>query len=154
VRVPDVVFGLCFSVGGLALGAASLQMPGMGGQWVGPGLLPTIVAAGFAVFGLALIASGAREVRHLQVPAFGAVRDQVRSMPPLVPVVLGGLCVYIAVVDVLGFIVTTVLFVTAVVWAGSRAPWRSLAFAVVVTLAISVLFTRLLRVPLPPGVLG
>jgi putative tricarboxylic transport membrane protein len=68
--------------------------------------------------------------------------------------IVGGLLLYILVSDRLGFILTSLLLLAGwlLLFRGGR-PLSSLVIAVAVTLAVDYLFSDLLLVPLPLGVL-
>ena len=124
--------------------------PAMPGQKFGPAWFPGLVAAGLGLCGVGLIVSGMRERRAwLQFP------DWVRRSRPSIAVaaVLGGLLFYVLAADALGFYITALLIV--VIWMRLLgAPWRiALPAAAIATVVIHLSFYKLLRIPLPWGVL-
>ena len=122
----------------------------MPGQKFGPAWFPGLIAAGLGICGLFLVVSGVRShARWLTVPAW------VRRPRPLAGVasVVIGLLAYVLVADRLGFHITGIALL--VVWirvlGGS---WRvALPVAVLATVAIHLSFYKLLRIPLPWGLL-
>lgn len=150
MKIPDLVIGLAFVVGGIALGLASYGMPSLGGQMVGPGLLPTIVAAGFVLFGGGLALQGWRSAR-VALPPRSALSWQAVRVPA---VVIGGLVLYIAALEPVGFLVATMVYVTAVILACGGRLASGVIFAAAITLGIDWVFLNLMGVPLPAGILG
>lgn len=157
MRLPDRVTGL-FLVG---LGAASAyggwQLPPVPGQPVGPNVFPLVIGTGLALCGLA-IAFGighSFEEEEETVPYDGgkapAPRGQLYGLRALLPPAL--LLFYVLVADRLGFIITAALIVYATSTAlGAR--WKlSLPLAVLAPIVIHLIFSKLLRVPLPIGLL-
>src|SRR4051812_14179589 len=128
----------------------------MPGQRVGPALFPGLVAAGLAICALGLIASGllARRRSGAQAPwlAKEPWMRSPRHIAALV-VVLGVNVFYILCVDALGFVLTGLIYLSAV-FAAFRVPPRwILPLALVITLVIHYSFYKLLKVPLPWGLL-
>jgi putative tricarboxylic transport membrane protein len=157
MRLPDRVTGL-FLVG---LGAASAyggwQLPPVPGQPVGPNVFPLVIGTGLALCGLA-IAFGighSFEEEEETVPYDGgeapAPRGQLYGLRALLPPAL--LLFYVLVADRLGFIITAALIVYATSTAlGAR--WKlSLPLAALAPIVIHLIFSKLLRVPLPIGLL-
>ena len=125
----------------------------MPGQKFGPAWFPGLIAAGLLLCGALLVVQGlrrtAREQPWIALPAW------VRKPRPLASVaaVLGGLLFYVLAADRLGFHLTGILLLT--IWARLLgATWRmSAAVAVIATFAIHLSFYKLLRIPLPWGIL-
>lgn len=122
----------------------------MPGQKFGPALFPGLVAAGLVVCGMVLIAQGLRRSAPLIT-----LPEWVRHPRPRAGVlsVLLGLLAYIALADTLGFhLVGMPLLIVWMRVLGAR--WSSaLPIGVIGTLVIHLAFYKLLRVPLPWGVL-
>ena len=137
-----------------ALAAAILWhvqgFPEMPGQRFGPAWFPGLVASGLAVCGVLLIAAGVRERS-----AWVAVPGWVRRHRPVLGVasVVAGLLFYILAADKLGFHLSGALLLA--LWMRILgASWRlALPLAVIATIAIHFAFYKLLRVPLPWGLL-
>jgi putative tricarboxylic transport membrane protein len=68
-------------------------------------------------------------------------------------VLVGVNLLYVFAVDRLGFIVTGVIYLAALMWVLRVRLSRALPIAVVMTLLIHYAFYKLLKVPLPWGVL-
>lgn len=130
--------------------------PQIPGQNVGPALFPGAIAVGFGVCGLLLIVRG---VRAWLARAEGS---QWLWLPPWLQsgrhlaafaVLIGVNVFYLLVVDRLGFILTGFLYLLAFMWVLQVRLVRAIPIALIMTLAIHYAFYKMLRVPLPWGVL-
>ena len=122
----------------------------MPGQKFGPAWFPGLIAIGLAVCGVMLVFSGWRSGAHwLQFPEW-VQRPRSRAA---VLAALGALVFYILAADTLGFHLTAIAIVA--LWVRILgASWR--LTILVVALAPNVIhlaFYKLLRVPLPWGLL-
>jgi putative tricarboxylic transport membrane protein len=122
----------------------------MPGQKFGPAWFPGLIAVGLALCGALLIASGAR-----QSAPWVAAPEWIRSPRARagVAALLGGLVFYVLAADALGFHITGLLLLA--LWMRLLgASWRvTLPVAIIGTLVIHLSFYKLLRVPLPWGLL-
>jgi putative tricarboxylic transport membrane protein len=125
--------------------------PAMPGQKFGPAWFPGLIAAGLGICGFFLIVSGAR--RHSG--PWIAWPDWIQRRRPALGVasVVIGLLFYILAADKLGFHLTGVVLLAA--WMRILgASWRVAGIvAVLATVAIHLSFYKLLRIPLPWGLL-
>lgn len=152
MKLNDAIFGALLVALGLAVLLAVQAYPKIPGQPVGPALFPGLIAVGLCVCGLLLVVKGLRAGRG---QAWVEFEDWVRSPRHLgaLAVLLGGVVFYIAVSTSLGFLPTAFIMLAALfVVLGVRLP-RALVLAVVATLVVHYAFYKLLRVPLPWGVL-
>jgi putative tricarboxylic transport membrane protein len=122
----------------------------MPGQKFGPAWFPGLIAIGLAICGALLVRAGLRE----RAPAFAVPEWMQRSRARrAVATVLVGLVAYILLADALGFHITGVL-ILALWMRALGASWRvTLAVSILSTVAIHLAFYKVLRVPLPWGVL-
>ena len=152
MKFNDAVFGAILVVLGLAVVVHVQAFPRIPGQQVGPALFPGLVAAGLAACGIILIVYG---LRHRSAQPWFVAEAWTRSTRPVVAflAVAGAIVFYIALADVLGFLIVgpVILFVLFLLF-GVRPP-RAALVAVVATVVIWYAFYKLLRVPLPWGVL-
>ena len=133
-----------------AIGIYVSGFPGMSGQRYGAALFPGMIAAGLAVCGALLLARGLRE----KAPAFEfAPWTRVAPLAANFALVCGALLFYIFAADPLGFMVTGFLLLLALFLKLGVRPLNALVVAPVAVLVIHLLFYKLLRVPLPWGVL-
>ena len=157
MRLPDRVTGL-FLVG---LGAASAyggwRLPPVPGQPVGPNVFPLVIGTGLALCGLAIafgIGHSFEEEEEI-IPFEGGKaptpQGKLYGLRALLPPAL--LLFYVVAADRLGFILTAglIVFVTSTAL-GARLK-LSLPLAILAPVAIHLIFSKLLRVPLPIGLL-
>lgn len=122
----------------------------MPGQKFGPAWFPGLVAAGLGICGVLLVVSGARRrAAWIEWPAWIQSRNARNGIAAL----LAGLVAYILLADRLGFHLTGVVLLA--LWVRVLgASWRTAALvAVAGTVAIHLAFYKLLRIPLPWGLL-
>ncbi len=152
MKLNDAIFGLAL----LALGVAVLfgiqGYPKIPGQPVGPALFPGIIATGLCIGGALLVLRG---VRTRAGEPWLAWEDWVRSPRHIAAlgVLLGSVVFYIVASQWLGFLLTSTAILIALFWVLNVPRSQVLPIAVLATLAIHFAFYKLLRVPLPWGVL-
>jgi putative tricarboxylic transport membrane protein len=156
MKLDDALWGALLALLGGAILWHVQGFPRIPGQNVGPALFPGIVATALVVCGALLIASGLRarhrargHARWVETPEWLRSRPQALAFAVLVGVSV----FYLLVVDRLGFVVTAFVCLAALMWALRVRVAVALAVALVMTLAIHWAFYKLLRVPLPWGVL-
>jgi putative tricarboxylic transport membrane protein len=160
--LSDRVTGLFLvALGGLAAYGGSRLSP-VPGQQVGPNVFPMVVGGGLILCG-ALIALGVgkhfQEEAEADLAAHSAAEPDARrgnawwrGLLALVPP--GLLLFYVLAVDRLGFLATAAVIVfTTAVALGARLR-LAIPIAVVAPLAVHLIFSKLLRVPLPPGLIA
>src|SRR5689334_22290254 len=156
MRLPDRVTGL-FLVGlGAAAAYGGWRLPPVPGQPVGPNVFPLLIGSGLALCGLAIafgIGHSFEEAEEI-IPVEGEKpppQSKLYGLRALLPPAL--LLFYVAVAERVGFIITAaiIVFVTA---SAIGARWRlALPLAVLAPIAVHLIFSKLLRVPLPIGLL-
>lgn len=162
MKTGDAVIGAIVLAAGVAIVAGAASLPPMIGQIVGPGLFPTVIGASMVALSLPLLARGLRAPRTAPgtepgpdaigtPPDAAAVPGRDRNSRWAVPVILGGLALYLPLLDIVGFRVLTVLYVVAVIRAAGGSLPGAMLFGTAITLAVDYGFTRGLGVPLPPG---
>jgi putative tricarboxylic transport membrane protein len=122
----------------------------MPGQRFGPAWFPGLIAGGLGICGLLLVYAGVRQ----GAPWLAAPDWMFRRRPALgVAAVVGGLGFYILAADGLGFHITGIALLG--LWTRVLgATWRTAAVvAVLATVAIHLAFYKVLRIPLPWGLL-
>jgi putative tricarboxylic transport membrane protein len=150
VRRIDRAIGVALALLAAVVLWTSRSFPAVPGQKVGAGFLPAIVGAGLLVCGIGLVLRSAR--------SSGAAGDgggSGEATGPVGPalVVLGGVLGYILLADRLGFLIVAPL-VLMTAFRALGISWRaSVPWALAGTLVVHVAFYKLLRVPLPWGVL-
>jgi putative tricarboxylic transport membrane protein len=159
--VVVVLAGVVLLVATLMIAEPVRESPGMG-----PRVLPGIVSAGLIVSGLLLVLTAARRHDHGLEEALLGVDDETHLMElmdpdePPVPwrgllVVLASLVVYALIFIPVGFLLSTTLFLGGITTYADPRRWlRNWVFAAALAISVYLLFTRVLAVVLPAGVLG
>ncbi len=151
MRINDLVFGVVLILAEIAILVDTSFFPSMPGQDFGPALFPNLIGVGFALCGIALIISGARDsITHGLIE----VGEWARSGGHILDVglVIGGLILLIAVWDFLGFLIAGTIFTAGLIARFRGGKWvSSIAIAVIACFIVDISFRRLLLVPLPLG---
>ena len=152
MKINDAIFGAVFVLLGLVVIVHVRSFPMIPGQQVGPALFPGLIAAGFVGCGFLLIVSG---IRKRATEPWYETAEWMRSGRHFVAffAIVGGVAAYVWLANAIGFLIVApillwIWFVTLRV-----RPWPAMVVAVFATLAIWYAFYKLLRVPLPWGVL-
>jgi len=153
MKISDAIFGLLLLALGIAVLAVVQSYPKIPGQQVGPALFPGLIACGLCVGGAGLLWRGWRERGTAPWVAAGPWVRSPRHVLALV-VVLAGVWFYMFAAERLGFLVCATVLLTALMWSLRVPPLRALIIAVISALVIHFAFYKLLRVPLPWGVLN
>jgi len=150
MKLNDAVFGGLFLVLAIAVLVNARSFPTIPGQQIGPGAFPTVLASILAVCAVILIVRGLRSSQRWVQPGLWMRSPQhiLRFVA-----VLGALLFYIAAASFLGFIPTAVILMLGLLLVfGVRWPIAA-ATALASTLVIHAIFYKLLKVPLPWGLL-
>ena len=155
MKLNDTVWGAVLLVCAGALFVHVQGFPAIPGQRVGPSALPGALAVGLGVCGAILLlrslraAARGQRVAWVELPGWFGSRPQVIGFVVLVAVNL----LYLVGVERLGFIVTGTVYLAALMAVLRVRPLRALALGLVMTLLIHYAFYKLLKVPLPWGLL-
>jgi putative tricarboxylic transport membrane protein len=156
MKLNDAVWGALLIFFSVAILVHVQGFPTIPGQKVGPALFPGLLAIGLAVCAVMLIvkgvasrAQGGERARWVELDGWTRSRRHVRAFVAVVGVNV----FYILLVDLLGFILTGTVYLTLLFIAFGVRKRAVVPLALVVTLAIHYAFYKLLKVPLPWGVL-
>jgi putative tricarboxylic transport membrane protein len=165
MQISDRVTGLFLvALGGLAAYGGS-RLPPVPGQQMGPEIFPMVVGGGLILCG-GLIAAGvgrryedeaeadlARISAETEADGMPAAAHHSRwwELRVLIPPAL--LLFYYFVVDRLGFLPTAAVVVFTASLALGAKPRLAVPLAIVAPLFVNLIFLKLLRVPLPSGML-
>lgn len=152
MKLNDAVFGVLLLLLGVSVLWVVQGFPKIPGQQVGPGLFPGLIAAGLSSGGAVLLLRGWRS-RHSS--PWLAMRDWVQSPRRLLAfgLLIASVVFYIACSQALGFLPCSVLILSTLFYVLKVTLGRALLTAALVSLLIHVVFYKLLRVPLPWGIL-
>ncbi len=146
----DRWLGLALMVLAGALLWSGSAFPDVPGQKVGAGFLPMLIGAGMLACGLALVARSTRAAPYASEPA--SKPTGVEHVGSSIAVV-AAIVFYIALADRLGFLIVAPLCLFAVFKAMRVSTLPAVLWAIGGTLLVHVAFYKLLRVPLPWGLL-
>jgi putative tricarboxylic transport membrane protein len=156
MKINDAIWGALLLLLSVAILIHIQSFPNIPGQEVGPSLFPGFVAVALGTCALILILTGiAARRRDSEQAPWVASEPWMRSPRHILALslVIGVNVFYILLVDRLGFIPTGVIYLTALFAVfGVTTRWI-LPLALVVTLVIHYSFYKLLKVPLPWGLL-
>jgi len=153
MKISDTVVGAGFVGAGAAIFAATLGFPRLDGGAPGPALFPRVLAVLMIGFGACL--------------AFPAALRRRTNGPDATPIpagphpggVINALLVFAAIIvfmlasPVLGFLLTTAAILLGLMWWLGTPLLRAAAAAAGLALFVYVIFGKVLRVPLPLGLL-
>ena len=149
MRRTDAFVGLGLAVLAWAVLWSARAFPNVPGQKLGAAFLPMLVGAGLLLCGIALIARSLRGRAYADDAAAEAGREHFGSSL----VVIGAVLAYIFLSERLGFLIVAPLCLMAGFLA-FRIGWqRALLWALGGTWLVHFSFYKLLRVPLPWGVI-
>ncbi|GAA4345567.1 tripartite tricarboxylate transporter TctB family protein [Variovorax defluvii] len=150
MRIHDSLIGAVLLALSLAVLFHIQGFPPAPGQNFGPALFPGLAAGGLALCSLALVWQGLRG-RQPWLALDAGLRSP-RRLAAFAIVILS-MVFYILLSERLGFLLCSLAILVLLQWAcGVRLP-VALAVGTVVTLLIHTCFYKLLKVPLPWGVL-
>lgn len=152
MKINDVLSGLLIGAFGAVIYVYSRSFPPMPGQNVGPNMFPQLIAAGLMICATILVFRGIKTLgaeAWITLPHWlGQRRIALGFM--LIPIVL---VFYVTMSERLGFIPTAVILLMALFLVFEVRLRTALIVAIVGSLLIHTLFYKLLKVPLPWGIL-
>ncbi len=152
MKFNDVFSGMVLMALSLLILLTVKDYPDIPGQNIGPGAFPGLLAALLALCSALLILKGIRTQRHHRWLVWG---NWVKSWAHLRNFLITIACIgfYIAASEFLGFLIcSTAILSTMFTTLGVRWKWI-LPLSLIVTLVVHTIFYKLLRVPLPWGIL-
>ncbi|MDO8376895.1 MAG: tripartite tricarboxylate transporter TctB family protein [Aquabacterium sp.] len=151
MRAIDLRVGVALALLAAAVLWSAQAFPVVPGQQLGAGFLPKLVGTGLLLCGLGLVVRSLRGVAYDDPVAASSSswRDIASAL-----LILATIAAYIALADRLGFLLIAPLCLLAV-FRVLRVGWGpAIGFALGGTLLVHLAFYKLLRVPLPWGVLS
>ncbi|MBM4339229.1 MAG: tripartite tricarboxylate transporter TctB family protein [Deltaproteobacteria bacterium] len=146
----DIIAGIIFIVLGIFIFTQTWNYPSPPEKGhPGPGLFPNLLALLFIGFGTAVILK-ARKPAPTETE--GASVGPRRISNALF--VLGIVVSYVVVVNTVGFLITSAVLLFLLMKKLGVTLLKSTIASIMITLFINLLFSKILRVPLPWGILG
>ena len=152
MKFNDAVLGALFLVLSIAVLFTVQGFPKIPGQSIGPGAFPGLIAVLLAGCSVALIWRGWRERSSQPLVAMGAWLGSPRHLLNFF-VATGALAFYVLAADRLGFLVCGAIILLSLFLALRVKARVAVPLALVLPVVIHLIFYKLLRVPLPWGVL-
>jgi putative tricarboxylic transport membrane protein len=150
VQKTDRWLGLALALLAGAVLWSARAFPNVPGQKVGAGFLPMLVGAGLLLCGIGLIVRSLRSAAHATADLAPAAGSEHFGSSL---VVIAAVVFYILAADRLGFLIVAPLCLLAVFKALRVSTGQAVLWAALGTALVHVAFYKLLRVPLPWGVI-
>jgi putative tricarboxylic transport membrane protein len=151
MKISDTLVGAGFVGAGALVFAGTLGYPSLDASHPGPALFPRLLAGLMAGLGGLLAARGLRERDASDALDWRGLHRSPGFVNALW--VLAGVVAYVALVERAGFLLMSSVLIGGLMWRLGVRPLRALAVAVAFTLVVHFLFAKILRVPLPLGLL-
>ena len=150
MTLPDRIGGVVLLTLGVAVVIASLGLPAIPGQPVGPAIFPSVLGVALGLSGLIIFVKPERQpAQETQQLEALSVIGTLRLLSPVAVLILGYF-----IMESLGFLVTGFLIVLVISLLLRGSVVGSLLLSSVMTVVIYTIFASLLRVPLPAGILS
>ena len=147
----DYIGGGIFMALGLFIGLMTLQFPTLEGGHPGPSLFPRVLASLFIFFGAMVVFQGWKS-RKAKEETSGGEDLPLNYFNPVLVIIL--IAAFIVMAHKLGFIITGAAILFILMWKLRVSLLRSSIVSVAVVCFVYLMFSKLLRVPLPIGLLG
>lgn len=153
MKVSDIIMGpLLAALGVIVLVASSMQPKPVFGSAYGGGFFPSILGAVLLVTGVILATAGWRNRAATPLVVMGDWVESPRHVANTA-IVLGALLFFILTSEALGFLISAVIAVLALLLQFTRKPMLSILVAVATVIVAKLAFQDVLLVPLPWGIL-
>jgi len=149
MKKNDIIAGSIFIALGIFIITQTWNYPSPEKGHPGPDLFPNILALLFIGFGLALILKARKLV---PTETEGTPSGPGGTFNALF--VLGIVAVYVGVVNFVGFLITSAVLLFLLMKKLGVSVLKSVIASIIITLFINLMFSKILRVPLPYGILG
>ncbi|MHB0868323.1 MAG: tripartite tricarboxylate transporter TctB family protein [Chloroflexota bacterium] len=147
MKRSDAILGGAAALLGAAVYMQTLTFPSMPDGTPGPALFPRVLSALLVLFGVVIVAQSTRH--HVGENNHYETANVLKAGGVLV-----GIAAYVFLVHKLGFLITATLLMLALMAMLGVRLRVGLPAAVALAVLSLMLFERVLRVPLPPGILG
>jgi putative tricarboxylic transport membrane protein len=148
MRAVDRAVGAAIALLGVAVYLSSRSFPNVPGQKLGASTLPGIVAVGLFVCGLLLV------LRSMSASRYAPASDEPAERERIAPAfgILASIVLYVAASDAVGYLIVAPLSLIVALRALQVGWGRAIAWSIIASIAVHVSFYKLLKVPLPWGV--
>lgn len=146
MKKNDFIAGGLFIALGLFIFTQTFTYPSLEKGHPGPDLFPNILAILFIGFGLALILKARKLLPKTEMPCSTPKRISNAFF------VVGIVAAYVILVNRVGFLITSAILLFILMKKLEVTLFKSVITSVLITLFINLLFSKILRVPLPYGI--
>jgi putative tricarboxylic transport membrane protein len=161
MHMPDRITGSLVATIGVMAAYGGSRLPPVPGQDVGPSAFPMVIGVGLILCGTMValgIGHSFEDEAEVDLAAVEAPRQHAQPSEPLTNRLFallppGLLLFYVVAVDRLGFVPTAALMIFIAALAFGAKLRLALPLAALAPIAIHLVFYKLLRVPLPAGLL-
>ena len=151
MKISDTVVGAGFVAAGALIIAGTMHYPPLDRGYPGPSLFPRILGGLMVAFGGLVGLKGLRTGDTTQEVEWLLLHKSTGFINAVF--VLVGVAAYILFVEKLGFLLMGALLLFVVMWRLKVPPLKALLVAVVFNTIVHFLFYKIMRVPLPMGIL-
>jgi len=148
MKKNDIIGGGIFIALGIFIFTQTWNYPSPEKGHPGPDLFPNLLALLFIGFGLALILK-ARKLISAEAEIVPGPKKIANAL-----FVLAIVAVYVGVANFVGFLITSAVLLFLLMKKLGVTILKSAIASVIITLFINLMFSKILRVPLPYGILG
>ena len=148
MKKNDFIAGGLFIALGLFIFTQTSTYPSLEKGHPGPDLFPNILAILFIGFGLALLLKARRLLPKAEMPSSTPKRISNAFF------VVGIVAAYVILVNKVGFLITSTILLFILMKKLGVTLFKSAITSVLITLFINLLFSKILRVGVPYGILG
>lgn len=145
----DIIAGGMFIALGLFIFTQTHKFPSLEKGHPGPDLFPNLLAFLFIAFGAVLVFKAGKLSPQNTEPSFSTPKKISNAL-----FVLGIVAIYVIVVNKIGFLITSAVLLFLLMKKLGVPFAKSVFASILITLFINLLFSKILRVPLPYGILG
>ncbi|MGQ9508805.1 MAG: tripartite tricarboxylate transporter TctB family protein [Thermodesulfobacteriota bacterium] len=149
MKKNDLIAGGLFIALGLFIFTQTSIYPSLEKGHPGPDLFPNILAILFIVFGFSLIFKSRKHLLGKTKPFPSTPKRLSNAF-----FVIGIIVAYVAIVNKVGFLITSGVLLFILMKKLGVTLLKSVITSILFTLFINLLFSKILRVPLPYGILG
>jgi putative tricarboxylic transport membrane protein len=151
MKISDTVVGAGFVAAGALIIAGTLNYPSLDANHPGPSLFPRLLGGLMVIFGGLVGVGGLRTRDATEDVAW--LRLYRNSAFINAMFVLGAVVTYIVMVERIGFLLMGTLILCVLMWRLRVRPLTALMVAIIFNNGVYFLFAKVLRVPLPGGLL-
>lgn len=153
INWEDIGIGIVIIVVGAVLFASSMNLPGGNSLTKGADFMPKVISAILTILGICFVLSAL--IKRVEAPA-NHLPDKTETVRLGISFVL--LFLYIFLLEKIGFIIMTFLYICAQSWfitpKEKRKPVSLAVISAVVSVTVYFLFVYGLKLMLPAGILG